>query len=170
MYWGYLQNLRKYQGSNLRFKRYCGNYFFLSLTGPPTRCKTMSNNFTYVVAGGHITCNQCQATSKRSRQRCKAPAMKGKRVCKTHGGRSTGPKTEAGRQRCAQAKTIHGRETRETRNVRSLSSARLAVLEEVGFVLGFMKGLRTRGRKPNQMSGALQEMKPLERVYKKSLL
>jgi len=111
----------------------------------------MSNNFTYVIAGGHIACNQCQAMSKRSRQRCKAPAMRGKAVCRTHGGRSTGPKTEVGRQRCAEAKTIHGRETREARIERSLGSARLAVLEEVGFVLGLMSGTRTRGRKPNSL-------------------
>ena len=137
------------------------------LNEAPTRCILMSNNFTYVIAGGHITCNQCQAMSKRSRQRCKAPAMKGKAVCRTHGGLSTGPNTQAGRLRCAEAKTIHGSETREARNERSLASARLAVLEEVGFALGFMSGHRTRGRKPNQTSNALQEMKPLERVYKK---
>jgi hypothetical protein len=44
--------------------------------------------------------------------------------------------------------------------------ARLAVLEEVGFLLGFMSGHRTRGRKPNQMGNVLQEMKPLQQVYK----
>jgi hypothetical protein len=109
----------------------------------------MSNNFTYVIAGGRITCNQCQGTSKRSRQRCKAPAMKGKNVCRTHGGLSTGCKTEAGRLRCAEAKTIHGRETREARTERSLASARLAVLEAVGFSIGLMSGSRTSGRPPN---------------------
>ena len=121
----------------------------------------MSNNVTYVIAGGHITCNQCQATSKRSRQRCKAPALKGKRVCKTHGGRSTGPKTEAGRQRCAEAKTIHGRETRETRTERSLGSARLAVLEAVGFSIGLMSGTRSRGAKSKQMAEAYPELQSL---------
>lgn len=141
--------------------RYCGNYFFLSSGGPPTRCKTMSNNFTYVIAGGHIACNQCQATSKRSRQRCKAPAMRGRSVCKCHGGLSTGPKTQAGRQRCAKAKTIHGRETRETRTERSLASARLAVLESVGFAIGLMSGGRTRGVKPNRIVNVLQEMELL---------
>ena len=119
---------------------------------------TMSRNFTYVMAGGHITCNQCQAMSKRSRQRCKAPAMKGKAVCRTHGGRSTGPKTEAGRQRCAEAKTIHGRETREARTESSLASARLAVLEQAGHELGFMGGTRTRGIKPHKMSQVLPEL------------
>ena len=123
----------------------------------------MSNNFTYVIAGGHIACNQCQATSKRSRQRCKAPAMKGKKVCKTHGGRSTGAKTIVGRQRCAEAKTIHGRETREARNERSLASARLAVLEAVGFSIGLMSGGRTRGRRPERMAEAYPELQEIVR-------
>ncbi len=131
------------------FMRYCGNYFFLSSGGPPTRCKTMSNNFTYVIAGGHIACNQCQAMSKRSRQRCKAPAMKGKTVCLTHGGRSTGPKTKAGRQRCAEAKTIHGFETRKARNERAEGMRRLREIEDLGYSLGIMNGPRTPGRKPS---------------------
>ena len=70
----------------------------------------------------------------------------------------TGPKTEAGRLRCAEAKTLHGRETREARAKRSLASARLAVLEEVGFALGFMSGGRTRGRRPDQMSEVYPEL------------
>ena len=128
------------------------------LNEAPTRGILMSNNFTYVIAGGHIACNQCHAISKRSRQRCKAPAMKGKTVCLTHGGRSTGPKTEAGRLRCVEAKTIHGRETREARNERSLASARLAVLEAVGFSIGLMSGGRTQGVKPNRMAEAYPEL------------
>jgi hypothetical protein len=47
--------------------------------------------------------------------------------------RSTGPKTEAGRQRCVEVKTVHERETRDARSERSLGSARLSVLEAVGF-------------------------------------
>ena len=135
------------------------------LNEAPTRCILMSNNFTYVIAGGHITCNQCQAMSKRSRQRCKAPAMKGKAVCRTHGGLSTGPNTQAGRLRCAEAKTIHGRETREARTERSLGSARLAVLEAVGFGIGLLKGPRTRGAKPDRMAAAYPELKALIKVY-----
>ena len=124
----------------------------------------MMNKF--FTLGGRVECNQCQARSSRTKLQCRAPAIKGKRVCKWHGGLSTGPKTEAGRQRCAEAKTIHGRETREARSERSLGSARLAVLEEVGFLLGFMSGHRTRGPKPSEMSNALQEMKPLQQVYR----
>jgi hypothetical protein len=130
----------------------------LTLNEAPTRCILMSNNFTYVIAAGHITCNQCQAMSKRSRQRCKAPAMKGKAVCRTHGGLSTGPRTEAGKLRARTSNQKHCRETREARTKRSLASARLAVLEAVGFSIGLMTGGRTRGRKSNQIVNALQEM------------
>ena len=74
--------------------------------------------------------------------------MKGKRVCLTHGGRSTGPRTEEGRQRCAEAKTIHGNETRKARTERAEAMRRLRVLEDLGHALGIMHGARTRGRKP----------------------
>ena len=123
--------------------------------------QTLHLEQTLTTLGGRVTCQRCQAKSKRTKLQCAAPALKGKQVCKTHGGRSTGPKTEAGRQRCVQAKTIHGRETRQARTERSLASARLAGLEEVGFVLGFMSGHRTRGRKPIQISTVLQEMELL---------
>ena len=113
---------------------------------------------TFQTLGGRITCQQCQAMSKRTKQQCRAPAMKGKQVCKAHGGRSTGPKTQAGRQRCADARTIHGNETRQARFERSLASARLAVLEEVGHKLGFMSGTRTRGPKPTRMAEAYPEL------------
>ena len=49
-------------------------------------------------------------------------------VCRFHGRKSTGPKTPQGRQRCAQARTIHGLETNTMREERSLASARLAML------------------------------------------
>ncbi len=118
---------------------------------------------TLLVLGGRVVCQRCQAKSKRTKRQCGAPAMKGKQVCKTHGGRSTGPKTQAGRQRCADARTIHGNETRQARTERSLVSARLAVLESVGHQLGFMSGARTRGPKPARMSEAVL-FRPLKTV------
>ena len=75
--------------------------------------------------------------------------------------RSTAPKTEAGRQRCSKSRTVHGRETRETRTERSLGSARLAVLEAVGFSIGLMSGGRTRGRRPDRMAEAYPELQTL---------
>jgi hypothetical protein len=123
--------------------------------------QTLHLEQTLKTLGGRVICQRCQAKSKRTKLQCAAPALKGKRVCKTHGGRSTGPTTEAGRQRCAEAKTIHGRETREARTERSLGSARLAVLESVGFSIGLMSGGRTRGRRPDRMAEVFPELQTL---------
>ena len=125
--------------------------------------QTLHLEQTLTTLGGRVTCQRCQAKSKRTKLQCAAPALKGKRVCKTHGGRSTGPKTQAGRQRCAEAKTIHGRETREARTERSLASARLALLESVGFEFGIIGGLRSRGPKPHRMAQVLPELHALVR-------
>ena len=109
----------------------------------------MSTNLTMSTAGGRITCKRCQATSKRTRLQCKAPAIKGKNVCRTHGGVSTGPKTEQGRQRCAEAKTIHGNETRAKRAERSRKSAELHELVDLGNAIGLFNGkVALRGRPP----------------------
>jgi len=62
---------------------------------------------------------RCQAQSKRSKQQCRKAAIRGKQVCRVHGGASTGPRTEQGRKRCAAAKTAHGWETRELRKKRA---------------------------------------------------
>jgi hypothetical protein len=50
----------------------------------------LSNEDVMLLAGGRIRCRRCSARSKRTKLRCGAPAMKGKRVCATHGGKSTG--------------------------------------------------------------------------------
>jgi hypothetical protein len=38
---------------------------------------------------------RCSATSKRTRERCKAPAVRGWNVCRFHGARGGAPKGEA---------------------------------------------------------------------------
>ena len=101
-------------------------------------------------AGGHIQCPQCTAKSKRSGQRCQSPAIRGKTKCRIHGGKSTGPKTEAGRQRCAEAKTVHGRERRKVRAERSIKIGEIQELEYLGRQLLFITGPKTRGRKVKQ--------------------
>ena len=110
---------------------------------------------TFQTLGGRITCQQCQAMSKRTKQQCRAPAMKGKRVCKTHGGKSTGPKTQAGRQCCADARTIHGNETRQARTDRAEAMCRLRALEDLGHALGIMRGPRMPGRKSKKGFGEI---------------
>jgi hypothetical protein len=102
-----------------------------------------------VLAGGRIRCCRCQALSRRSKEQCKKPALRGKRVCDFHGGRSTGPRTEEGKASIAKAHTIHGNETKAKREKRSRSSAYLMELEDVAWALDMMTGTRTRGRKPS---------------------
>ena len=79
------------------------------------------------LASGRIRCKRCQATSKRTKLQCGGPAMKGKLVCRFHGGLSTGPKTELGRQICAAAKTIHGDDSRIDREINRITMQRLRV-------------------------------------------
>lgn len=67
---------------------------------------------------------------KHSGEQCRKPAMRGKAVCRTHGGASTGPKTQKGRKRCARAKTVHGWETREIRRKRADKLRELRQLEQ----------------------------------------
>jgi hypothetical protein len=79
-----------------------------------------------------------QAMSKRSGAQCRKPAMRGKRVCRTHGGASTGAKTQQGRERCAQAKTVHGWETREIRRMRAEKLRELRAVESAMLALGML--------------------------------
>ena len=83
------------------------------------------------LASGRIRCGRCQALSKRTEQQCGAPAIKGKRVCRFHGGKSTGPMSEEGRKRCGIAKTVHGGETRAIRAARPTKMAELKVLGKI---------------------------------------
>jgi hypothetical protein len=127
------------------------------------KCLIRKHMSTITTLGGRIQCNQCQAKSKRSQLRCLGPSVRGKTVCRMHSGKGSGPKTPEGRKRCAEAKTIHGNETRKARSARSLGSARLAVLESVGTALNMFTGSRTRGPKPTRMSEAYPELQDLLR-------
>ena len=84
-------------------------------------------NYVWLM-GGRIRAFQCQALSKRSKLQCKNAALKGKRVYLYHGAKSTGPITINGKQRCAEAKTIHGRETRDKREIRAEKFKEMKVL------------------------------------------
>jgi hypothetical protein len=102
---------------------------------------------SYTTLGGRVTCTQCDGLSKRTRQRCQAPAIKGRTKCKFHGGRSTGSRTPEGKARQIAANTKHGRETRAIREERSAKLAELYELEMLGRELGLVNGGMV-GRKP----------------------
>jgi hypothetical protein len=99
-------------------------------------------------ANGKIICPRCQAMSKRTRLQCGAPAERGKRVCRFHGARSTGPKTKEGKLRISRSKTQHGDETRQVRAERSAMSAKILAMEDILFLINAATGTRTHGRKP----------------------
>lgn len=92
--------------------------------------------------------NDCQAFLKKENRYCGNPVIPMQRVCAGHGGLSTGPKTKEGLAKIAALKTIHGRETRALRVLRSQISHDLRRLEEEMYAEGLIHGPRTRGRKP----------------------
>ena len=51
---------------------------------------------------------KCQAKAKSTGRKCKNVAVKGKRVCYIHGGKSTGAKTEHGKLHSRYARLSHG--------------------------------------------------------------
>lgn len=153
-----------------RYMKSNGNYFCPRAREALTQCKDLSISNTarqtmtiLNTAGGRIQCLQCSAFSRRTKKQCRAPAIAGKTVCRFHGGKSTGPRTPEGRQRCAQARTTHGKETTSMRIARSIASAKLSVLESVGFEFGIMAGLKSRGPKPHRMAQVLPELHVLVR-------
>jgi len=101
----------------------------------------------YTTLGGRVTCTQCNAQSKRTKLRCRSPAIKGKTKCRIHGGRSPGSRTPEGKARQIEANTIHGKETRAIREERSTRLAELYELEMLGRELGLISGGMV-GRKP----------------------
>ena len=109
-----------------------------------------SHTEIYVGGGGNIRCRRCTARSKRSGLQCGRPANKTSKTQKYqfHGGRSTGPRTTAGKARVIAAHLRHGRETLQAKANRSKQSTLLLQLEDATHVLGMTDCARTRGRKP----------------------
>jgi hypothetical protein len=99
----------------------------------------MKNSYeTHTTSFGNAV-PRCQAKSKRSGDQCGKPAMRGKAVCRTHGGASTGPRTAQGRKRCAEARTIHGREGRATRQRRAEKLKELGEIETLMIDAGLIR-------------------------------
>jgi hypothetical protein len=100
-------------------------------------------------AGGKIRCRRCKAQSSRTKLQCGKPALKGKAVCGHHGGLSTGPKSQKGKNRIRAAHLKHGEETREAKAKRSAKSVMFKYLLDLGNHVGlFYTQLKTRGRPP----------------------
>ena len=107
----------------------------------------LGNEDVMLLAGGRIRCRRCSARSKRTKLRCGAPAMRGKKVCRTHGGKSTGPRTEQGKANSAKANLKNGKYTKKAQTEHSKASAQLSQLEDAMYLLGMSDAPRSRGRK-----------------------
>lgn len=57
---------------------------------------------------------RCIAQSKRSGEQCKNWAVRKKTTCRFHGGKSTGPKTDAGKKKIRTLHYQHGLRSKET--------------------------------------------------------
>jgi hypothetical protein len=97
---------------------------------------------------GQYSCNQCTAKSKRSGTRCQAPAVKGKFVCRMHGGKSAGPITDEGRIRSSRSRLTHATQTRNVRLEHRKAMIAIRALEESALAHGIDWGPKIRGRKP----------------------
>ena len=100
-----------------------------------------------VTAGGNIFCRRCRARSSRTKLQCGRAALKGKQVCQFHGGRSTGPKTEAGKARLRTLNLKDGQFTRAMTLASSGLRLQLRYLEDIAIHIGMFKQ-RTSGPKP----------------------
>jgi len=85
---------------------------------PPGRRGRLRNGAT---PGDFLAAPRCGART-RSGECCRQPAMKNRR-CRLHGGLSTGPRTAAGRARCAAARRTHGFYAAETVALRRAGAA-----------------------------------------------
>jgi hypothetical protein len=100
-----------------------------------------------LLAGNRIRCRRCSARSKRTKLRCGAPAMSGKKVCASHGAKSTGARTKIGKANSAKANFKHGQYTKQAQAERSEASAQLSQLEGAMYLLGMSDAPRSTGRK-----------------------
>jgi len=102
-----------------------------------------------ITAGGRIQCRRCKAQSSRTKLQCSKPALKGKAVCGHHGGYSTGPKTQGGKDRIRRAHWKDGESTNEAREKQSAKNLMFCYLEDLLHHLPLMSRVNKRvGRKP----------------------
>jgi hypothetical protein len=72
--------------------------------------------------GDYMTAPRCGAKTRKG-SACLAPAMRWRKRCRLHGGKSTGPRTAEGRARMLQAVTKHGFYSRELKAARARARA-----------------------------------------------
>ncbi|HQO64695.1 MAG TPA: HGGxSTG domain-containing protein [Syntrophorhabdus sp.] len=77
---------------------------------------------------------KCQAMAKSTGEQCRNIAVKGKRVCYLHGGKSTGPKTDQGKLRSKYARLRHGDYSAQVKENRRKLKALDRYFKEIGWL------------------------------------
>ena len=106
--------------------------------GPQRRskkCQITSPELMVITAGGKIKCRRCLGISSRTKQQCRHPALNTSKSsrCKWHGGASTGPKTQEGKDKIRKANTKNGAYTKAAVTERK---KKFAELNELAISLG----------------------------------
>ena len=81
--------------------------------------------------------DRCNARTRRGTA-CQKSPMKGKKRCRLHGGRSSGPKSAEGRARIAAAHWNHGRRSKKFVEARAKLWAELRMIERKMRMDGFI--------------------------------
>jgi hypothetical protein len=107
---------------------------------------------------------RCQAARKRTggKVQCSKFAIKGKHLCRTHGGAAgSGKLTDQGRQNQIVAVTQNWNETTAKRRARSLASKELKRLERLARERSLISGLGSRGPywKPNRVGQPMAHLR-----------
>ena len=96
--------------------------------------------------------------------------MRGMRVCHIHGGKSTGAKSEAGKQRSRKANWIHGNRSAEAMLKVSKDAARIRELADALRVLNALNtNERFRGAWPAQYT-PIHDMEGVEGLVQKLVI
>ena len=114
----------------MRGKSIDSNNVIEGMSGKSNDCNNVIEGML-TTAGGKIVCRRCSAMSKRTKLQCGGPAIKGKTKCKFHGGLSTGPKSELGRQICSAVKTVNGKDTRVAREKHRLIAMKIRLCADL---------------------------------------
>ena len=131
--------------------------------------KISTTKAALIIAFGTTPVPRCQATNRRGKQ-CLKAAIQNKAVCRNHGGRSTGAKTESGERRSRKANWIHGGRSAEAMLKASKDAARIRELADALRVLNALNtDERFRGVWPAQYT-PIHDMEGVEELVQKLVL
>ena len=128
--------------------------------------KISTTKAALILAFGKKLVPRCQATNRRGEQ-CSKTAVKNRLVCRNHGGRSTGAKSEEGKRRSREANLIHGERSVQGMLRAREDGVRMRQLTDAVRVLGLATNVkRVRGKWPEGYQPIEDEAGVLDLVQK----